>query len=533
MKKSLYINKTIKMVVMTLFIPLMMLMVFSCGGEGASDDEVEFIIANGTEPSTIDPHKATGVPEHKIIMALFEGLVRNNPKTTRAEAGVATSWEIDETIYTMHLRKDAVWSDGVAITAETVRDSWLRILNPETASSYAWFPAMLIKGAQAYNSGEGSAEDVAVRVIDTNTFQFETVGPMPYVLDALSHYSFAIVPMHTIKEHGDDWILPEFFVGNGPFVLTEWNPREVLTATKNEKYWDKKNVFIDTIVFIPIDDDNTMFNMYENNEVDWSVNIPQAQIENLEGRADAHISQQLATYYYQFNLENPLFQDINVRKALALSIGREQLTGSVLKGGQKAAYSIVPPMDGYSPIESIKEDDALAKQFLADAGYPNGEGFPDTTVLYNTSEGHKQIAEYIQQRWKDVLNIDINLENKEWKTFLVARRDNDFDIARGGWVGDYLDPNTFLDMFITGGGLNDPAYASTTYDDLINKAAKSEGSARMSILREAETLLINEDVAVIPIYFYVKFNMIDLDKWDGWYSNTLDTHPYVGMKMKK
>ena len=165
---------------MVVLIPLTMLTIFSCGGEEASGD-VEFVIANGTEPATIDPHKASGVPEHKIIMALFEGLVRNNPKTTRAEAGVAKSWDVDETgtIYTMHLREDAVWSDGVAITAQTVRDSWLRILNPETAAGYAWFPAMFLKGAQAYNSGEGNAEDVAVKAIDNYTFQFETVGPMP------------------------------------------------------------------------------------------------------------------------------------------------------------------------------------------------------------------------------------------------------------------------------------------------------------------------------------------------------------------
>lgn len=505
--------------------------VVACGG-GGTKGAVEFVVANGAEPAGIDPHKVAGVPEHKIYMALFEGLVRNNPKTTRAEPAVAERWDIDGNVYTMYLRKNVVWSDGVAITAETVRDSWLRILDPETASPYAWFPALFIKGAQAYNTGEGSMDDVALKVIDANTFQFETVGPMPYVIDALSHFSFAIVPMHKIKEYGNDWTLPEYFVGNGPFVLTEWNPQEILSAKKNETYWDKANVFIDTISFIPTSDENTMVNMYENKEVDWSTHIPQAQIEIWEGRDDFKVSQQLATYYYNFNVANPVLKDVKVRKALALSIGREELTESVLKGGQKPAYSMVPPMDGYTPIESIKENDTLAKQFLADAGYPNGEGFPETTIVYNTSEGHKQIAEYIQQRWKEVLNINIILKNQEWKTFLATRQAHDFEIARGGWVGDYLDPNTFLDLFMTGNGLNSPGYASAAYDELVSGAAKSSGNDRMKMLRDAETLLVNEDVAVVPLYFYVKFNLIDTNKWGGWYMNTLDTHPYVGMKLK-
>ncbi|MEM9424299.1 MAG: peptide ABC transporter substrate-binding protein, partial [Spirochaetota bacterium] len=444
---------------------LLLSLLASCGGEqkndkasGSGAEEVVFVMNNAAEPKSLDPHKVSGVPEHRIYEAFFQGLVTYNPKTAHAVPGAAESWSNEGPVYTMKLRKDLVWSDGVPITAETVRDSWLRGLNPETASPYAWFPAMFIKGAEAYNKGEAGIESVAIEAVDPHTFRFETVGELPYVVDALAHYAFGIVPLHAIEKYGNDWTKPENIVGNGPFVLTEWSPQEIIVGEKNDKFWNKDHVYIDRIEILPIEDANTAFNMYENGEMDWNTGVPTEQFDSLRGRDDFYVSSQLATYYYIFNNSRPPFDDMRVRKALAMTMGREDIANKVMGQGQVPAYAMVPPIDGYDGIAKTPEDVEMAKALLAEAGYPDGEGFPTITILYNTSEGHKKVAEFVQQRWDEVLGIKVELENQEWKTFLQSRTDHNFDIARGGWVGDYLDPNTFLDMFVSGGGVNNADY---------------------------------------------------------------------------
>jgi oligopeptide transport system substrate-binding protein len=496
---------------------------------GAAADGAEFIVANGTEPESLDPHLISGVPEHRIYMGIFEGLVRPDPETSEALPGTAESWEIsdDNTVYTFTIREGAQWSDGTPITAETVRDSWLRILNPETAAPYAWFPSMFIKGAAEYNAGEADASSVAVEAVDERTFRFETVGPLPYTLDALSHYSFGVVPLHVIEEHGEEWTLPENFVSNGPFVLEEWSPQERLTVVPNENYWDYPNrPNLSRVVYIPVDDQNTMYNMYINGEVDWSTEVPQGQIDQAKLRDDYHATPQLGTYYYVFQTQRGPLQDARVRRALSMAIDRVQLIDTVARGGQIPAFAMVPEMPNYPGIDGIEEAVSEAQQLLADAGYPNGEGFPEMTVLYNTSQNHQAIGEFIQQQWLDNLGINVSLTNQEWGTYLNTRRQGDFEIARAGWIGDYQDPNTFLDMFVTGAAMNGGKYSNSEYDRLISQAATMPaGEERMQVLADAERLLIEEDTAIMPIYYYTSTQMIDLTQWDGWYENLMDQHP--------
>ncbi len=502
-------------------------------GQNAGQDEVVFVMNNGTEPQSLDPHKYSGVPESRIYQALFQSLITYDPQTGREVPGIAESWSNDGAVYTMQLRPDLVWSDGVKITAQTVRDSWLRGLDPETASPYAWFPAMFIQGAADYNSGAAGPEAVAIEAVDDYTFRFETVGDLPYVIGALAHYSFGVVPLHAIEKYGNDWTKPENFVGNGPFVLTEWKPQEIIVAKKNQSFWNKDNVFIDRIEFLPIEDHNTASNMYENGELDWNQYVPIEQFESWLGREDFYVSQYLATYYYQFNQTRAPYDDVRVRRALALSIGREDVANKLVAQGQTPAYGIVPPMDGYTPIDRVEEDAERARQLLAEAGYPDGEGFPPMTILYNTSESHKKIAEFIQQRWGEVLGIQVELANQEWKTFLASRRNKEYDVTWAGWIGDYLDPNTFLDMFASGGAMNDPGYSNPQYDELIAAAARQQGAERMASLRQAEDLLINQDVVIAPLYFYVRVQQFDSNKWQGWYTNTLDMHSYEGLRLKQ
>ena len=503
--------------------------VFAGGGqEGPSDDISEFIIGNGAEPESLDPHLVSGVPEHRIMMGLFEGLVVPDPENARAIPGVAESWEVsdDGTMYTFYLREDAVWSDGTPITAQQFVDSWLRILDPELAASYAWFPSIFLEGGEAYNAGDAGPETVAVRALDDYTFQFETVGPLPYTLDALTHYTFNVVPLHVIEEHGSEWTLPENFVGNGPYTLAEWSPQERIVLEPNPTFWDADRAEIDRVVFLPVEDDSTMYNMYVNNEMDWATNVPLGSIEDAELRDDYHVTTQLGTYYYMFNTNREPLNDYRVRQALSLAIDRELLIDTVTRAGQVPAFSMVPRMEGYDGIEGLGEDVAQAQQLLAEAGFPGGEGFPEFTVLYNTSDAHRSIAEFIQQQWLENLGVSVVLENQEWGTYLDSQDSNNFDISRAGWIGDYQDPSTFLDLFITESILNGGRFSNARYDELIAQAARMQaGPDRYAALAEAERILVEQEMAVMPIYYYVDLDMIDLNRWSGWYANIMGWHP--------
>ena len=503
------------------------------GGEMAKEP-VEFRLSNESEPESLDPHLISGQPEHRIYEGLFEGLIAFDTNAVGVP-GVAESWEItnDGKTYTFKIREGLVWTDGVAITAHTVVDSWIRMLDPATAGPYTWFPAMFIAGANAFTSGDSGSDAVQIRAIDDMTFQMDLLGPLPYVIGALAHYSFAIVPMHAIEKYGDQWTSPENFVGNGPFTLESWIPQDKLTMVPNPSYWDAEAVSLDRIVYLPIEDDNTSHNMFLNGELDWDTNVPQDQIEHVQFRDDYHASPQLGTYYYVFQNEVAPFDDPNIRKALSLGFNRKNLVEKVSKAGEIPAYTMVPDMAGYPAIQENNEDIAEAQQLLAEAGFPGGEGFPPFEILYNTSEGHKKIAEYIQHEWKENLGIEVTLLNQEWKTYLSTRRQGDFQVARAGWLGDYQDPNTFLDMFITGGATNGGRYSNPEFDVLISKAATmADGPARMEVMQKAEKIFIMEDQGVMPIYYYVTKNMIDLDKWGGFDHNVLDIHPPKDIYLK-
>lgn len=519
-----------------------LLMFTGCGGGKESGKSAsnaaagdEFIIGNGSEPQSLDPAKITGVPEHRLSMAFFEGLVGFDPKTAKAVPGVAERWEVnaDKTVYTFHLRK-TTWSDGTPITAQTVVDSWLRTLAPETASEYAYMIGMVVKGADDYNTGKADASAVAIRAIDEKTFEMTLTGPIPYAVDMLAHYAFAIVPMHAIEKYKTDWIKPENFVGNGPFVLESWVPQEKITAVPNAAYWNKENVHLSRLVFLPIEDQNTAYEKYRAGELDWDTAIPLPRLDEVKLLPDYKVSPQIGTYYYIFNVKKGPLQDVRVRKALTLALNREELVEKVTRGGQIAAKSICPPLPGYTPADGEGYDPEKAKKLMAEAGYPEGKGFPTLTVIYNTHDAHKIIAEYVQESWKRILGVNIAIQNYEWKTFLDVRHQHDFEISRSGWVGDYQDPNTFHEIFITNGGNNDGEYSNPHYDALVRKAATMAGGPeRMKMLQDAERILMEKDQAVLPIYFYVSQHIIDTDKWSGWYTNGLDQHPYVGMKKVK
>lgn len=524
-----------KMVLAAVAVLTLALAFTGCSKSGATTG-AELILNNGSEPQSLDPTKIQGVPEDRIYKSLFEGLVDYDPKTCHAVPGVAESWDrsADGTVLTFHLRKDAVWSDGTPITAKTFVDSWLYYMAPSTAAEYAYMPASVIKGAADYNGGKADASAVGIKAVDDYTFEVTLVGPVPYAVDMMAHYSFTALPLDAMNKYGADWTKPEHFVGNGPFVLESWVPQEKITVVPSKTYWNKKNVFLSRVTFLPIENDTTAYNKYKNGEIDWLTSVPLEMLDEIKLDPNYHAAPFLSSYYYEFNLNDKTLKDVRVRQALALAIDRNELVDKVTKGGQLPTGAYVPEMAGYTPADGFTFDPEQAKKLLAEAGYPNGKGFPKLTVIYNTNEGHKKIAEWVQQQWKTNLNIDIDLQNMEWASFLDKRQSNDFQISRAGWSGDYQDPSNFLDLLRKDSGNNDGRYNNPAFDALLDKAANMpDGAERNQVLHDAEQLAIRTDAAFIPFYIYVTQNMIDTNKWEGWYTNTLDLHPYVGLKLKK
>lgn len=497
-----------------------------------------FRIANGAEPQSLDPHLISGVPESRLFYALFEGLMIPSPATGNPVPGIAERYTVsaDNTVYTFYLRKGLVWSDGTPLTAQTVKDSWLRNLDPATGSEYASLLTDTIKGAKDYNAqtkdNPVSPDTVALKVIDSTTFQFTTTGPAPYVVAALTHQAFGIVPMHALKKWGKEWTLPEHFVGNGPFVLKSWTPNDKIVVVKNPKYWDAKNVKLDQIVFYASDDLATTYKMYVNGEVDWDANSPPPdKIDEAKARPqkDYIRTPVLTVYYYEFNIQKPPFNDVRVRKAFSMAVGRQNIVDKILKGGQQPTTTYVPAMAGYTGPKGIPEDIEAAKKLLAEAGYPDGKGLPTIKILYNTSGTHKAIAEYLQQQWEQTLGAKVEPVNQEWATYLASRKDGSmggYELARAGWQADYADPYDYLFMFLSDNlDFNDMRWNSAKYDELVRKSnTLPAGAARNKVFYDAEKILVEDDLPIMPFYFYVTQNLIDLSKWGGWSSNPLDIH---------
>ncbi len=476
---------------------------------------------NGTEPQSLDPHIATGVPEHKIISALMEGLVLKDRATLEPKPGVAKSWDIsdDGLVYTFHLRDNARWSNGDPHNAHDYVWSWWRALQPALGNLYAYM-YFSIDNAKEYYEGEISDfEQVGVKALDDLTLQVTLKNPTPYFLQLLDHYS--LYPVHratvekfgTADQRGTRWTYEGNLVSNGAFQLLDWKINRRVVVERNPYYWNADRVRLNNIVYYPTENAVTEERMFRAGQLHYSGTVPADKIAAYQDSNDPalRISPYLGIYFYRMNVRIPQLQDKRVRRALGMTIDRDQITQRILKAGQIPAYAMTPPGTmGYYPQSDLRFDPQAARQLLADAGYPNGEGFPSTEILYNTSEGHRKIAVAIQQMWKQHLNIDVTLLNQEWKVYLNSEAIGDYQISRAGWIGDYVDPNNFLDMFLCNGGNNRTGWCNPDYDQLIlTDAAEAKTHAeRLAIFTQAEKMLL-ADMPVIPIYIYTSNNLVD------------------------
>ncbi len=493
-------------------------------------------VGNGTEPQDIDPQTVTGVPEHNIITAVLEGLVSEDPVDLHPVPGVAERWEIsdDRRVYTFYFRDNAKWSNGDPVTATDFVLSYKRILTPTLASEYANMLHYVVN-AREFNTGElTDFSRVGFKALDERTLEITLVDPTPFFLNLINHYSWYPVHIPTVEKFGGldrkgtRWTLPENFVGNGPFNLKDWRMSQMIIVEKSDTYWDRENVSLNQVRYYPIESQDTEERMFRTGQLHYTNSIPLSKIDvyKAENPDLIHIDPYLGTYFLRVNVTVAPFDDGRVRRALALAINRESIVTNVTKGGQIPAYNFTPPgTAGYTARARLAGDLETAKQLLSDAGYPEGEGFPRMELLYNTSESHRVLAEALQQMWKKRLGIDVSLVNQEWKVYLDSQDTLDYQVCRGGWIGDFVDPHTFLELFVTDGGNNDTGWSNPRYDELLGQALKApDDVARFEIYQEMEAILM-EELPVIPIYFYTRVNL-RRPSVKGFYPTILDHHPY-------
>lgn len=482
----------------------------------------------------LDPAKIAETAGHHLMMNVFEGLYVYNRGNGPPVPSMANGHDVsaDGTVWTVHLRPGIVWSDGQPITAHDFVWSWRRVLDPKTASRSAqllWF----IKGAQAFNEGAAKDPDsVGVRALDDRTLRIELKNPTPFFLDLLCEMPYVPTPRHVVEKWGDAWSRPEHLVSNGPFRLVKHEDRVVSELGRSETYWDRANVWLERVTVLHTESDQTAYDWYEVGKTQWQgdTSLPVDRVPGLRasGRPDFRSDAKMCSYYFSVRVDRPPLDDPRVRQAVNLAIDKERLALHVLRGGQPVATGAVPDLfrvsHGYAPFDGPGFDPFRARALLAEAGHPQGLGLAPITLYFNTGEGHRLIAEFVQRNLQENLGVQVVLANMEWGTLLKTLLAGDFAIGRSSWCADYPDPLTFLDVFHSQSLANYSGYKSVEYDSML-AAIQAEPAMikRNSLIAQAESVL-NRDMPLIPLYHYTWSYLIR--PWVlGYERHAQDMHP--------
>jgi len=502
-------------------------------------------IINGGEPETLDPAIVSGQVEMRVVEGLFEGLMRTDARTGEPIPGLAERWDIssDGCAWTFHLRTNLLWSTGQPISAEDVAYSWRRALDPATASVYAG-QLFCVKNAEAFNTGKiKDPTAVGIQAPDPSTVRIELNHPTQYFPDLCALPVASVVPRQTIEKYGDHWLAARPLPVSGPYELAFWRLNDKIRLIKNPRYWDAANTQSEIIDLLPVGSANAALNLYEHGQADiaWDKElVPEQLIDVLLRRPDFHRFNYLGTYFIRFNVTRKPFDDPRVRQALALAVDKERLVRKITRAGERPASHMVP--DGvahYTSPEGLGYNPARARKLLAEAGYPGGRGFPRFEYLFSAPASgggkiHENIAIELQQMWRDELGIEMDLRQMEAKIFWTAQAHLDYELSRSSWIGDYNDANTFLSLFTGDDGNNRTGWKNAAYDELIKRANReADVDAREKLLQQAETILVRDEVPVIPVYFYVGINYYDADRIQGIYPNLLDNHPLQTIRKVK
>ncbi|WP_373216725.1 peptide ABC transporter substrate-binding protein [Ruminococcus sp. 5_1_39BFAA] len=513
---------------------------------GAASEGFNLSVCLASEPQSIDPALNSAVDGAIMINHMFEGLTKwvdDGEGNAITAPGQAESWEKvvndDGTVtYTFTLRDGIKWSDGQDVTAGDFEYSWKRLANPETAADYCYMIDM-VKGYAEVSEGSAEPDTLAVKAIDEKTLEVVLTYDCPYFEEIIA-FPATFPVRQDMTEGNDEWTYDTAtYIGNGPYKMQEWTHNASITVEKNENYYDYDNLGPDTIKFTLLDDNNAMLAAYNSGELDFIENLPVDELPNYLASGELEIGDYIGTYYVCFNTEDEIFSDARIRKAFSLVIDRNYIVENVSQSGEVPATGFVPAgindAEGASGDDfrtvggeyySVSEEDyeancEEARALLAEAGYPDGEGFPTVEYLYNTDDKHKKIGEALQNMWQEQLGVTVNLDNQDWNVFLANRKEGNYQIARNGWIADYNDPCSFLDMWYTDGGNNDAQYSNADYDAQIDAAkATSVQEERMTAFHAAEDILIGEDSVLAPIYFYTQPYML-ADDIEGMYYTPL------------
>ncbi|ABR37034.1 MULTISPECIES: peptide ABC transporter substrate-binding protein [Clostridium] len=491
------------------------------GGDKAAASKQEITYNLGADPRTLDPALCTDTTGTTVIANAFSGLAEldENEKAIPGQA----EWEVsnDKLTYTFHLKKDLKWSNGDPVKASDYEYEWKRLLNPETASEYA-YALYYLKGGEAYNKGKGSADAVGVKATDDNTLVVTLEAPCPYFLE-LTAQSYYFPVDQKVVESNKDWANDaKTLVSNGPFKITNYTIKDSVVLEKNENYYDKDKVKLDKLNLKFVAEETSAWASYKSGQFDVVDTVPKSDVQGALKDGSAKSFPNLATYFLSINVSDKakavdpnaakVLSDPKVRKALNLAIDRQSIVDNVTKAGQIPAHGIVGKgiigPDGkdytekttyFDPKGNVEE----AKKLLAEAGYPDGQGLPTLQLLYNPESGHGDTMQAIQDMWKKI-GVNAELQSQEWKVFLTTRVQKQFELARDGWNADYVDPMTFLDMFQSTSDQNNCGYNNPSYDALIDAAKKElDPQKRFDIMHQAEDMLMN-DMPVIPLYYYTR-----------------------------
>lgn len=472
---------------------------------------------NSSEPGSLDPALAQGTHESWVLDHTFEGLMKIDSDLKVVE-GMAKDYEIseDSLTYTFTLRDDIKWSNGDPVTAEDFEFAWKRALDPDLASDYA-HQLYYIKGGEAYNIGEGTVDDVLVKALDDKTLEVTLEAPTAYFLELTAFYTLYPVNKKVVEANPDWAKNANTHVSNGPFTLTEWEHNATIKIRKNENYYDSASVKLDGVDFDIIDDENTAWQKYEGGDYDFLTPLPQAVVAQMKANNNSElvIGAEVGTYYYNLNSKVKPFNNPKVRKGLSMTLDRQTIVDKIAQGGQIAAEGVVPLglpdengkeyRDGVGQLVeyNVEEGKKLFLEGLAEEGMKI-EDFKNIVLLYNTSEAHKKIAQAAQEMWRVNLGIEIQLENVDFQVKLDREKAGDYHISRAGWIGDYMDPITFIELWDSNSSFNDSKYNNPEYDSLVKIAKTSpDPKERFDAMRKAEEIIM-ADMPVVPVYFYTQ-----------------------------
>jgi oligopeptide transport system substrate-binding protein len=488
------------------------------------------------------------------MTALFEGLVDEHPTDdTQVAPGVATHWESLDgaTRWIFHLRKEAKWSDGTALTAHDFVASYQRELSPTFGALYAEMLYKL-KNAEDYHQAKNGVTDfasVGAKALDDHTLELTLNGPMPYFLLVLTHFTWFPVPLHVIRKYGklvtgvgsereaeesrfNKWIRAGNMVGNGAFQLKTWAFKDYVAVERNPHYWDAAAVQLNGVKFMVVTDLATEERMFRNGRLHVTETMPLSRIAHYQSKAPEvlQLRPYLGSYMFRINVTHGPLKDKRVRQALNLSVDRQVLVEKSLHNAHSPAWSYLPPMDGYPQIKPMTLDIPKAQQLLAEAGFPGGKGFPAIEIHVNDSETHVLVAQFLQNAWKEALGVNFSIRQESSSVFYDTQERLDYHISRAGWIADFVEPISFLDMWTKENKNNNTGWENAEYDQLIRDSyAEGDAAKRLAILQKAEAIF-EADFVVVPIYWYRRPFLLH-PALQGWNQKVLDNHPYKHLSL--